>query len=207
MKFKFLLLLMLLTVLAGCSSQDEYRPVIVSSAPPRITTPTKVTPRVLPTPGGEWAVPAKIERKWTAVIIHHSATEVGNAAIIDKSHREERRWDGIGYDFVIGNGTDSRDGQIETTFRWKQQRTGAHCGGTPGNWANEKGIGICLIGNFDKQRPSKAQLQSLTKLTSYMMKRYHITVSKVYGHGTTPGGHQTECPGRKFPMKSFKATL
>jgi len=32
-------------------------------------------------------------------------------------HKEKTHWAGIGYDFVIGNGTDSGDGEIEVTFR------------------------------------------------------------------------------------------
>jgi len=71
-----------------------------------------------------------------AIVIHHSATENGNAAIFDRMHREHNHWDGVGYDFVIGNGTNSGDGEVEVTFRWQGQIAGAHCGGTIGNWAN-----------------------------------------------------------------------
>ena len=116
-----------------------------------------------------WLPPATVEKSWNAIIIHHSATERGNAAIFDKEHREQNGWDGIGYDFVIGNGTNSGDGQVEVTFRWRQQITGAHCK-TDNNWANEDGIGICLVGNFNNYSPSNRQLQSLTELVGFLQK-------------------------------------
>jgi N-acetyl-anhydromuramyl-L-alanine amidase AmpD len=122
-------------------------------------------------------------------------------------HREENHWDGVGYDFVIGNGTNSGDGQVEVTFRWKEQRTGAHCGGTPDNWANEDGIGICLVGNFDHDTPSPRQMQSLAKLVHFLQERYGISNRRIYGHNTTPGARATACPGRRFPMSRLKQTL
>jgi hypothetical protein len=139
--------------------------------------------------------------------VHHSATPSGNAEIFDRWHRDNNKWDGVGYDFVIGNGSDSGDGQVEVTFRWRQQRTGAHCGGTPDNWANEEAVGICLVGDFSYSEPTPAQMQALIKLVRFLQQRYDIPTERVYGHGQTPGARVTECPGRAFPMARFKAAL
>ena len=122
-------------------------------------------------------------------------------------HREENHWDGVGYDFVIGNGSNSGDGQIEVTFRWREQKTGAHCGGTPDNWANENGIGICLVGNFNYATPTPRQIQSLTRLVRFLQKRYGISTNRIYGHNDTPGARVTACPGACFPMTRFKHML
>jgi len=149
---------------------------------------------------GNWLPPSSVEKRWRAIVIHHSATQNGNATIFDKMHREQNGWDGIGYDFLIGNGTDSGDGEVEVTFRWKKQIPGAHTGGTPNNWANEKGIGICLVGNFDRTTPTPRQMQSLSKLVRFLQKRYGIPQSQIFGHGNFPGGHVTHCPGTRFPM-------
>jgi len=128
--------------------------------------------------------------------------------MIDKYHREVNGWDGVGYDFIIGNGKGSPDGRVEVTFRWRNQVAGAHCGGTPGNWANEYGIGICLIGDFTKTAPTYRQMQSLRKLVQFLQRRYKIPASKIYGHSSTPGYTRgTECPGRNFPMSAFKRSL
>jgi hypothetical protein len=147
-----------------------------------------------------------LEKKWQAIIVHHSATSNGNTAIFDKQHREEMHWDGVAYDFVIGNGTDSGDGQIEVTFRWRGQIAGAHCK-TPNNWGNEKAIGVCLVGNFDNTSPTVRQMQSLVKLVRFLQNRYRIPKRFVYGHGTTPGARVTDCPGIRFPMARLRSML
>ena len=113
-------------------------------------------------------------------------------------------WEGVGYDFVIGNGIDSGDGQVEVTFRWRRQMAGAHCGGTPDNWANEDAVGICLVGNFNYTTPTTQQMQSLLKLVRFLKKRYGISNGSIYGHKNTPGAHVTDCPGHKFPMARLK---
>jgi len=166
-----------------------------------------VTEPAAPDVPGTWIPPADRERRWKAIVIHHSATATGNAEVFDRWHREENHWDGVGYDFVIGNGSDSADGGVEVTFRWQEQRAGAHCGGTPGNWANEEAVGICLVGDFNQSRPTPTQMRALTKLVRFLQQRYDIPVDRVYGHGTTPGARVTECPGRQFPMARLKAAL
>jgi hypothetical protein len=138
--------------------------------------------------------------------LHHSGTENGNATIFDKWHREGNHWEGVGYDFVIGNGTNSGDGEVEVTFRWSEQRTGAHCK-TPDNWANESAVGICLVGNFEQSVPTARQMQSLIKLIGFLQTRYGISKSRIYGHNTTPGAQRTACPGKRFPMARLKAML
>jgi N-acetylmuramoyl-L-alanine amidase len=196
-----------LFLLTGCLYKEEPPLVLRQTVPPPQPKITPVTPPVVSPYPAEWFPPKGIERKWTAIIIHHSATAEGNAAIFDEWHRKERNWNGVGYDFVIGNGSNSGNGLVEVTYRWRQQTTGAHCGGTPGNWANEEGVGICLVGDFNKTSPSEKQLQSLAKLIGFLQKRYGIPDSRVFGHGNTPGGHATDCPGRYFSMYRLKAML
>jgi len=193
---------------------DEPRPEIVHSPgsksrliPPRVIKPKQVRGSAYNNIPRNWLPPSQLEKRWVAVVIHHSATENGNAAIFDKWHREGKHWEGIGYDFVIGNGSNSGDGQVEVTFRWRKQIPGAHCGGTANNWANRDGVGICLVGNFNRTVPTKRQMQSLLKLVRFLQKRYGISRSRIYGHNTTPGAHITDCPGKKFPMSRLKSML
>ena len=203
-----------LFVLGGCVFDNEAMPEIVydSSSKPVIIPPKVVNPKqsrgnaYRNLPRG-WLPPAHLEKKWIAIVIHHSATETGNAAIFDKMHREQNHWAGVGYDFVIGNGTDSGDGEIEVTFRWREQIPGAHCGGTDNNWANKDGIGICLVGDFDHTVPTSRQMQSLLRLVRFLQDRYGIPNWRIYGHGTTPGARVTDCPGTKFPMARLKSML
>jgi hypothetical protein len=215
---RFVWLLLGIFVFSGCGESERKPEIVYDDYLPPTTIPPRTSPLPaqpsrpaipLPLPGnvpGGWT-PSHSERAWSAIIIHHSATDEGNAEIIDKWHRENNGWNGVGYDFVIGNGTNSGDGQVEPTYRWRGQLTGAHTGGTPGNWANEEGIGICLIGDFDKTVPTKKQMESLAKLVKFLQQRYHIPKSRVFGHGSTPGGHVTNCPGRRFPMSWLKSNI
>ena len=199
--------------LAGCDSEMGTPEImghdsisIIKSEPiptvPELRKPARVSSNSAP---WAWYPPKGVEKNWKAIMIHHSATQNGNAAIIDDWHRNGNHWKGIGYDFVVCNG--KSDGLVEVTFRWKEQIPGAHVGGTPNNWANVDGIGICLIGDFSKRAPSQKQMASLTKLVRFLQKRYRISNSKVYGHNTTPGASGTECPGKYFPMSQFKRSL
>jgi len=191
---------------------DEPMPRIVHDYNPdnsgsRVVQQTKSQPAVHKNIPADWLPASQAERKWTAIVIHHSGTKNGNAAIFDKWHKEGNHWEGVGYDFVIGNGTNSGDGQVEVTFRWRRQMTGAHCGQTAGNWANKEGVGICLVGDFNKTVPTSRQMWSLVKLIRFLQNRYGIAKNRIYGHNSTPGARPTDCPGRNFPMAKLKSML
>ena len=146
----------------------------------------------------EWT-PAGRARPWTWIVIHHSATSTGGAAAFDRMHRG-KGWDELGYHFVIGNGTQSGNGQVEVGPRWSVQKHGAHCK-TPDNQYNEKGIGICLVGNFDVARPSPEQMAALSKLVAHLMKTYRISPDRVVGHGEAKA---TDCPGRHVNLADIR---
>lgn len=201
-----------LFVLSGCIYNDEPLPGIAREYPdfvsPTPPPPAKTQANFNENIPREWLPSSHVEKKWTAIVIHHSGTSNGNRAIFDKWHREGKHWAGVGYDFIIGNGTDSGDGQVEITYRWRQQKTGAHCGGTPGNWANKDAIGICLVGDFNVTTPTGRQMQSLVRLLRFLQRRYGVSKSRIFGHGDTPGyTGETKCPGRRFPMARLKSTL
>jgi N-acetylmuramoyl-L-alanine amidase len=200
-----------LPVLGGCVNNEprptilyDYGPAVRSAVQPRIWVPPPPKPTEPSYPGG-WVPARGIERRWKAIVIHHSDTDRGNVAMFDEEHKS-RGWEGVGYDFVIGNGSGSGDGEVEVTFRWRQQKTGAHCK-TPNNWANEEAVGICLVGNLEQRRPTRAQMQALEELVEFLQRRYGIPKTRIYGHRNTPGARPTECPGRNFPMARFKSML
>ncbi len=143
---------------------------------------------------------AKIKLKrqqWEIIVVHHSATERGNASIFDQSHRQRGMQNGLAYHFVIGNGTDSKDGQIEMGSRWMKQLHGGHVKNT---YINEVGIGICLVGNFEKRKPSQAQLKSLIALMDWLQGSVLNKRLKFAGHKDI---EKNLCPGKYFPLKAF----
>jgi len=149
-------------------------------------------------------IPMPESRKWKYIIIHHSATDVGNALRFDYAHSKHRRWKGLGYHFVIDNGTSGKkDGQIEISPRWLHKENGAHC---KANGMNYKGVGVCLVGNFSEDKVSYKQMRSLVFLVDELKKHYNIPNSRILGHGQVKGA-STECPGKKFPWKEFWRNL
>lgn len=141
---------------------------------------------------------------WRFVVVHHTASTFGNVESIHQTHLQRtddfgRPWQGIGYHFVIGNGNGMEDGAIEPTFRWRDQLPGAHAGVAE---YNEQGIGICLVGNFQEQPPSEAQMQSLRRLVSVLTSRYGIHMENIVRHQDVK---PTACPGRYFPWEELRA--
>ena len=142
--------------------------------------------------------------RWKYIVIHHSATKRGSMKGLDRYHREERRMvNGLAYHFVIGNGTDMRNGEIGIGNRWKKQIQGGHLASES---MNQKAIGICLIGNFQTSHPTKFQMEQLEALLDYLMKRCRLPYSKVQTH-TQINVKPTACPGKNFSMKGIEAAL
>ncbi|MFA4933857.1 MAG: N-acetylmuramoyl-L-alanine amidase [Candidatus Omnitrophota bacterium] len=142
-------------------------------------------------------------RKWRYIIIHHSATDEGSSLSFDKAHLS-RGWDGVGYHFVIDNGSKGKkDGQIEVSPRWLKQENGSHC---KAGSMNTKAIGICLVGNFSKETPTPKQVDALVYLVDKLRRYYKIPLNQIMGHGQVPGA-KTECPGKNFPWRVLKSRL
>ena len=112
-------------------------------------------------------------------------------------HVNRRGWDALGYHFVIGNGIGYGNGEIYVGERWSKQMTGAHCK-VPGNYYNEHGIGICLIGNFEDHPPTAKQMEALARLSSFLSLQCGIPRSRIMTHGGITG--KTKCPGRHFSL-------
>ena len=141
---------------------------------------------------------------WKYIIIHHSATDVGNALSFDYMHSHKRLWKGLGYHFVIDNGSsDTKAGHIEISPRWLHQEYGAHC---KADEMNYRGIGICLVGNFNNEKISSEQMDSLVYLINILKKYYNIPDSHILGHGQVNGA-KTDCPGTGFPWAEFRSRL
>ena len=157
---------------------------------PELSVPLEAAPLISL---DELLKPATPARDWTAIVIHHTATERGSVESIHESH-VAKEWLGIGYHFVIGNGNGMSDGEIEPTFRWREQIHGAHAGSDE---YNQHGIGIALVGNFDEQPPTPAQIEAVKQLVGELKSQYEIESERVVGHSEVKA---TACPGKLFPM-------
>ena len=143
---------------------------------------------------------AKVRKgRWKYIIVHNSGTRQGNARIFDTYHRRVRRMqNGLAYHFVIGNGRSSGNGEIEIGPRWTRQINGGH---VASDYLNNIALGICLVGDLNRDLPTKAQLEALDELITYLRGR----VGKIKGRPAIVLPHKkinpkpTDCPGDRFP--------
>lgn len=139
---------------------------------------------------------------WRYIVVHNSGTKQGNAKVFEYYHRYTRKMpNGLAYHFVIGNGSSSGDGEIEIGNRWARQINGGH---VHSDYLNSIAIGICLVGDFNRSTPTKAQMESLEELVRYLRKRVGKTDGKVAvvkpHRDINPPRWPTDCPGDRFPF-------
>ena len=156
-------------------------------------------------PRARWgAMPAntahmdKTRGGYRRITVHHSAdreppnldgsvsASAAEVRSIQKAHMEgkETGYADIGYHFVIdpfGHVFQGRD------LAWQ----GAHAAGAN----NVQNIGVCLIGNFDEETPTKPALEALRKLLDEQRTLWKIPRSEVLTHQELKS---TECPGRNL---------
>ncbi|MGC1478975.1 MAG: peptidoglycan recognition family protein, partial [Chthoniobacterales bacterium] len=145
---------------------------------------------------------AKVKKgRWKYIIVHNSGTRQGNAKAFDNYHKNVRKMrNGMAYHFVVGNGTSSGNGEIEIGNRWVRQINGGH---VASDYLNNISIGICLVGDLNRDLPTKVQIAALDELIEYLRKR----CGKSGGKDIIVRGHKqinpkpTDCPGDRFPLK------
>lgn len=195
---------------AASISRPQLPPAI--EAPPAIETPVMTAPQesevspIAPIAKGNPWKPETAAREWKYIVLHHTATEQGDVESIHESHlrnkdKNGKPWLGIGYHFVVGNGQGMSDGQVEPTFRWKQQLQGAHAGVAD---YNQFGVGLVLVGNFENRPPTAAQVASVKRLVRVLSREYDIPSAQIVGHGDVKA---TECPGRHFPLAEVRESV
>lgn len=144
--------------------------------------------------------------RWQFIAVHNSGTRQGNAAVFDYYHRRVRRMpNGLAYHFVIGNGTSTGNGEIEVGDRWRRQINGGH---VHSDYLNSIALGICLVGDFNRDQPTRAQLDSCEELIRYLRQRCgkidnHYPIVKPHRE-LNPPRWPTDCPGDAFPYTWFR---
>ena len=204
MNRRFILLILLLqAAVVGCSTKPKPARPSIEQTKIVLPTPVVTKPTVLYTQNVR-DVTAKLKivpGRWKMIICHHSALVKGNAATYDKEHRHRGMENGLAYHFLIGNGVDSGDGEIEIGSRWIQQIKGGH---VRDDKVNEVAIGICLVGNLDEKKPTENQIATLKELLLYL--RDEVVGAKVEFkvHCEADPGH-TVCPGKYFPTQEMRS--
>jgi N-acetylmuramoyl-L-alanine amidase len=130
------------------------------------------------------------------LIIHHSLTKDGQVVdweAIRKYHIEVNGWDDIGYHWGIervGGRYALEAGRPETVV-------GAHTKGM-----NAQSLGICVVGNYDREQLSQAALDLLVDLCVRKCRQYGLKPEDIVTHHGY-AAYKT-CPGKIFPMTDLR---
>jgi len=135
------------------------------------------------------------------LVVHHTALNVSNddrsplerVRALYEFHSNNRGWGDVGYHYLI-----DEKGQIYEGKSGGDYVVGGHvyCG-------NVGTVGVAMMGNFEEEKPTQKQMQSLMWLLDDLAKHYRVNLkykSLWRGKGTNRiVGHKdlisTECPG------------
>jgi hypothetical protein len=130
----------------------------------------------------------------TRLTVHHTAGQMETAAwkitanVLEGirgfhagSKSTDRNWADIAYHFAI-----DRAGRVWQARPLAYQ--GAHV-----YQHNKHNLGIVLLGNFEVQNPTSAQLVALRDFIGFVRKIYNIPLDRIYTHRELG---DSECPGR-----------
>ena len=138
------------------------------------------------------------------IIIHHSYTPgyldlAKTASSISRNHKERlhqpRSKTGfyVAYHWLIG----AKGGAVQTRL---YDEIGYHASNWP---VNQTSIGICLLGNFDSEKPTDLQLWKLRDIIKAIKSKYYIkevSGHRKYSSKTCPGKYMTD----KMILEAFK---
>ncbi len=136
-----------------------------------------------------------IMKQWDKIIIHHSLTrdsETVSWGAIRRYHMIELGWLDIGYHWGIERVGDYYEILKGRSMDWN----GAHTWGQ-----NRTSIGICCVGNFDEEIPSRALIAKLDNLLAWLVSLYGISYSCIFGHRNFS---PKTCPGKLFTMEEAR---
>ena len=144
---------------------------------------------------GSQSQPIEDSRKHTPkfVTLHHGGTlwKPGTDPAkfvrgVQAYGQREKHWPDLPYHFMI-----APDGRIfeGRPIEYEPQSNT--------NYPLQGHIGVELMGNFEEQRPSVAQLKSTVALAAWLCQDLHIDPSQIAGHKDR-AEKQTVCPGKDF---------
>lgn len=129
----------------------------------------------------KWAYPLTTRYRTDYIVLHHEAG-TGSVEQVHQYHLS-KGWAGIAYHYFV-----RLDGSI---YRGRPENTvGGHTSGY-----NDRSIGICAEGNFEKQTMPDVQREALRALVQDVRSRYPD--AQVVRHSDLGA---TACPGKNYPF-------
>jgi len=135
------------------------------------------------------------------IILHHTATarDTTTFEAVNNYHKEKWNFKSslgyyIGYHYFINAAGKVYQGRAD-------DEPGAHCYQENKNYDS---IGVCMAGEFDKEYPSQAQLDSLKKLLKDLMAKHNIPFENLKFHRDYA---PKTCPGTNIKNDFFTNLL
>ncbi|MDZ7717340.1 MAG: family 10 glycosylhydrolase [Balneolaceae bacterium] len=94
---------------------------------------------------------------------------------------EDRNWWDLPYHYLI-----DLDGNIY------EGRDPKYAGETNTTYDPRGHLLISVMGNYNQQEPTEAQLNAIAEMTAYAIQKYNLSLNDIYGHGDWA---DTSCPG------------
>ena len=220
-----LFLLLGLGAVIGCAKQTVYSPMPSPPWPAELPRRPEVTQEATAIPKPQvpavpqwrqhviarsaWArgepVPLRMNRMSLIryITVHHDgmdpffATDPPSvSAHLEGIRRLHRRkgWGDIGYHFAVDPAGRVWEGR---SLGWQGAHVKDH---NPGN------IGIVVLGNFEHQSPSEAQLDGVRRHITMLMRVYNVPRTRVHTHREWQGAN-TACPGARLQQSLERMRL
>jgi len=139
------------------------------------------------------------------IILHHSTTKDGRTYDTDairNYHVNVLKWNDIGYHFLL----ERVNYELEIIPGRPIHKEGAHALGF-----NDRSVGICLIGNYDKDFPPYKMILMAVDLMKSIKIAFNISTANIIGHkGTYPLLHkpvEKTCPGNNIDMHYIREAV
>jgi len=140
--------------------------------------------------------------RWKYIFVHHSKTPGGSALTVDQTSDSKGAPTGVADHFVIGNGDGAVDGEIQVSQRWDSQQAAAAFPGAKS--IDHACISICIVGDFDRTRPTPTQIRRLGQLVSALQARFQIPAADV---SMVSQPQSAAGIGRYFPTAALREQL
>ena len=158
------------------------------------------TPKAIFHRRSEWAstgvIPRRMDRMRPVqrITIHHdgmppvglrAGSEIAARIDLIRQSHMQRGWGDIGYHYIVDPLGEVWEGR---PLNWQ----GAHVARqNPGN------LGVLVLGNFERQQPTRSQLDALDRFVASRIDAYSLSVRSVYTHQELA---PTACPGRNLQL-------
>ena len=135
------------------------------------------------------------------IYLHCTAGSGGDAEEIDRIHRVERHWRGIGYNFLINSGKNGFPAGIIQVGRPIDQ--------VPANVRgdNTHSIGVSMVGNWDKESylgpDLDRRIRSAFALIAHLAVKLHVKPANILLHRMAASGPGVPNPGKSCPGNNF----